>query len=178
MRFSTKFALLGIAAITGITGITALAAPGDMFGNGTGTADAGLTELLTRASAVREQCHADAQHVLHLQQLARKQKDIVRLNCVNDKLVQIKPQLNMLERAESDLQASFNHESRHTAFNELNLIGENVRRLREEADGCAGEPILSSESSNTWTHPLIPDDPYSNPFQPGIEPPGYASPFN
>ena len=43
-----------------------------------------------------------------------------------------------------------------------------------------GQALLSTESSNEYTHPDIPDSPGDNPFGGGwsLEPPAYASPVN
>ena len=55
-----------------------------------------------------------------------------------------------------------------------------MRKLREEADACLGEGDLSpSETDVDVTSPDIVDDPTKSGdiFQPGVEPPSYASPF-
>src|SRR5689334_13994747 len=59
--------------------------------------------LQPRALLLHEQMRGDARHVMYLQQIAKKEKDVIKLNCVNDKLVQIKPQMNMADAAESEM---------------------------------------------------------------------------
>jgi len=137
-----------------------------------------LPDLQMRVRQLHEQTRGDARHIQHLQQIARKEKDIIKLNCVNDKLVQVKPQMNIADTQEAELDGAKDAD-RMTIFEGISQAAENVRRLREEADQCIGEPIAQgSESSNSFTGPQIPDDPTKG-FGGGlIEPPVYASPFN
>jgi hypothetical protein len=143
------------------------------------TANLSPADLQTRVHLLHEQTRADARHVQYLQQVARKEKDVIKLNCVNDKLVQIKPQMNMADAAESELGGAADG-TRIAAFDSVAQAAENVRRLREEADQCIGESITQggSESSNSFTAPTAPDDPTKGSTGKELEPPGYASPFN
>jgi hypothetical protein len=142
------------------------------------SAQLSFPDMLAQAKAVREQMQKDWRHVKHLQETARKEKDVIKLNCVNDKLVQIKPQMNIGDQARVTLETSSETDDRGTLFTEVTMSGENVRRLREEADQCIGEPTLATESQSGFTAPDVPDSPYDDPFDPGVEPPGYASPYN
>jgi len=137
-----------------------------------------LPDLQMRVRQLHEQTRGDARHIQHLQQIARKEKDIIKLNCVNDKLVQVKPQMNIADTQEAELDGAKDAD-RMTIFEGISQAAENVRRLREEADQCIGEPIAQgSESSNSFTGPQIPDDPTKGFGGGPIEPPVYASPYN
>ena len=197
MNLLAKLGLVGLLALGG--GATATLVYGDPLGgwlspNGvsggstasTGTASVGVTgsvslslvELQTRVHMLHEQTRADARHIQHLQQLARKEKDVIKLNCVNDKLVQVKPQMNIADTGEAELESARDAE-RPAIFETISVAAESVRRLREEADQCIGEPTTSGgETSNSFTGPTIPDDPSKGFGGTQIEPPGYASPFN
>lgn len=150
----------------------------------TGAARADLTatlspaDLQARVLLLHEQTRADSRHVQYLQQIARKEKDVIKLNCVNDKLVQIKPQMNVADAAESQLSSA--DAGRMAVFDNIAQAAENIRRLREEADQCIGESITQggSESSNSFTGPTAPDDPTKGFTGNQLEPPSYASPFN
>jgi hypothetical protein len=136
-------------------------------------------DLQVRVHLLHDQTRADARHVQYLQQLARKEKDIIKLNCVNDKLVQIKPQMNLADAAEAELEGAADA-ARMSVYDRCVGAAESVRRLREEADQCIGESITqgASESSNSFTGPTAPDDPTKGFNGNQIEPPGYASPYN
>jgi hypothetical protein len=160
---------LGILALLGAGAAGLYAAP-------TGTAADASPDLqasIARAQASHEQALSDARHVQHLQQLARKEKDVIKLNCVNDKLVQIRPQLNMADRANAELNGGS-----QDAVNEVLKAGDAIRKLREAADQCIGEPVLGEESTNSFTHPPINDPTGTNPWGGVFEPPAYASAVN
>ena len=166
--------ILIAAAVAGGAGAVIYAAPGD--GELTGSTDANVTEMITRVQSMNVEVQQDLRFVLHLQQTARKQKDVIKLNCVNDKLVQIKPLANLVERAQGEIVAA-GKMGASGVYAQVQETVENVRRLRDQAQACVGEPTLETESTNSWTHPNVPDDPFTNPFGQYVEPPAYATPF-
>jgi hypothetical protein len=146
--------------------------------NAGATVTLSLADIQARVHLLHEQTRADARHIQHLQLIARKEKDVIKLNCVNDKLVQVKPEMNIADSGESELEATHDTD-RMAIFDGIARAAENVRRLREEADQCIGEPVTTGgESSNSFTGPHAPDDPTKGFDKPEIEPPGYASPYN
>jgi hypothetical protein len=141
-------------------------------------APTGLVDLQVRIQMLRQQTRADARHIQHLQQIARNEKNVIKLNCVNDKLVQVKPQMNIADLNQAEVEAAGDGE-RGSLFGAVASAAESVRRLREEAEQCIGEMVnFGSESSNSFTGPHVPDDPTRGFGGGGIEPPSYASPFN
>jgi len=200
MRLFVKFGLLGSL----LGGLTATAVYGDppgepispngLSGGASATGVSGnaavdlrgtlpVADIRARVHILHEQIRADARHIQHLQQVARQEKDVIKLNCVNDKLVQAKPEMNIADAKELELDAGGDVE-RMAAFDSISQAADGLRRLREESDQCIGEPITFSggESSNSFTAPHTPDDPTKG--GPGgigglpIEPPAYASPFD
>lgn len=160
----------GVSAGVGVTGTATVGANTNFA--------ISLGELQSRVKTLHDQTRADSRHIAHLQLLARKEKDVIKLNCVNDKLVQVKPQMNIADAAEAELEGAPDSD-RGTIFTQIVEAAENVRRLREEADQCIGEPIGNQmESFNSYTHPEIPDDPTKGFVGNEVEPPGYASPYN
>lgn len=136
-----------------------------------------LPELLARARALHDQTRAEARHIQHMQQVARSEKDVIKLNCVNDKLVQVKAQMNIADAGEAKL-ASAQAGERIEIFETIAQAAQSVRQLRGEADQCVGEPVITGgKSSNSFTGPEAADDPTKG-FGRGIEPPAYASPYN
>src|SRR5262245_9239614 len=59
-------------------------------------------EMLDQGQEDLKQMQKGLQRVVQLQELARKQNDIIKLNCVNDKLVQIKAAINIAEKSMTD----------------------------------------------------------------------------
>ena len=143
------------------------------------------TEMLAGAAKIQSQIQDDYQHVLYSKEQARKQKDVIKLSCVNDKLVQMKAQMNIADSTNEQLQGSLakNGDDRQSLYTQLTQSGGNVHLLREEAAACLGEPELyKQEAAGSFTAPEVPDDPTHPPETNGgdmepPEPPGYASPF-
>jgi hypothetical protein len=134
-----------------------------------------------RIAALASEVEQDVRHVKHLQEISRKQRDIIKLTCVNDRMVELKAQANIFDssRHEVELVSGPNGGANGALFEDMQNAAHAVHRARAEADACVGEPELYGESVNGFTSPTFPDDPtLGNPFGPIIEPPGYASPFN
>jgi len=171
MKLFTKIAT---ATAIAAAGATMYAAPGGLVG-------ASFGGLIGQAQNVESEMKGDYGRVIELQMIARKEKDVIKLNCVNDKLVAMKPEMNIGDRALIELESARSDGEAKTSFDALTQAGGQVKGLREAAEGCIGQHLLLTESSNEYTHPDIPDNPDNNPFGPGvwgIEPPAYASPIN
>jgi hypothetical protein len=170
-KYLTALAILGT--------VTVSAAPGDEKKN----VSLSVAEMQDRATAIQAQLEADTQQILRLKELANKKKDVIKLNCVNDRLVELKAQRNLADQTNVRLQAAIqnNSDERHQIYAELNGIGGSVKGLREQATACIGEPeLFKQESGVEVTHPDIIDDPTDvgpPPSYDGVEPPGYASAF-
>ena len=125
------------------------------------------------------------QSVLALKAIATKKKDVIKVNCVNDKLIQLKAQMNIEETSTQELQASLqkNSDDRVTIFSTLTSTHASITGLRDDARACIGEgELYKQEAASTVTHPELPDNPVTDePSQPVLgesDPPGYASPYN
>jgi hypothetical protein len=140
-----------------------------------------VIDMSTSSEELRKQVLLDLRHTLHLQAAARKQKDIIKLTCINDKLIAMKPLANRFDMVNRELTALLADGSaeRFSVYENVATGADAVNRLRKEADQCAGETELSSESETGFTAPDLPLDPTKgDPFEDGVEPPGYASPYS
>ncbi|HZI44611.1 MAG TPA: hypothetical protein VFD53_05280 [Ilumatobacter sp.] len=148
--------------------------------SGSITAKLSTQEMLSQIATLAVTSENDAQSVLRLQIKARTDKDVIRLNCINDKLLQIKALRNTLDEAKFQFDASVGDaEGQAHQYALVTVSAENIRTLREEAQACAGEDdMFVGPSQVNVTGPDIPDDPSDDPFDDPIEQPGYASPYN
>ena len=83
-------------------------------------------------------------HIQTLQQTARRQKDIIKLNCVTDKLVQAKVNVNIAEQAMTSLQETISKSDeggRTHEFTRLTIVNQKVLVLGTEAENCIGEDL-------------------------------------
>lgn len=142
-------------------------------------------EMKERSAALAAQVRVDEQRLQHLQATARRDKDVIKLSCVNDKYVRLKAEMNLFDSANRDLAGTLDNDGRFAAFDKVEKNADSVHKIREEAEQCAGERELTPASSeNTVNPPDIIDDPTQGdafPFGGGevqVEPPGYASPYN
>ena len=144
-------------------------------------------EMRVRTEQIQKDIDEDHKHVLHLQALARKEKDVIKLTCINDKLVQLKAQMNLFDNAKLALEGAINNtdDSPRTIFADIEKAGADVKKLRGEADACAGElEMYKQESKTDVTRPDLDDptdgDPFHDPEtmgEPVVDPPGYATPY-
>ena len=77
-----------------------------------------------------------------LSQQARSEKDIVKLNCVNEKLNQLRGLLKVSEQASADLKeanARREDEQSQHAFTKVGIAGKKVAQLRQDAEQCIGQ---------------------------------------
>ena len=119
--------------------------------------------------------------VIKVQKIARKQQDVIKLNCVNDKLLQVKQLLNIAEGANTDMQEAIeqvNENERYHQYGKVVIGAEQVSGLVEEAKNCIGEELIYIGPLTIDVDRPDIDDPDQNPFpEVDIEPPAYASPF-
>ncbi|HEY1546296.1 MAG TPA: hypothetical protein VGG28_00680, partial [Kofleriaceae bacterium] len=103
-----------------------------------------VSEMSTKAATLRVQIGEDSQKVLAFKEQAHKLKDVIKLNCVNDKQIQVKAEMNIADMANDVLQGALqkNSDDRQLAYTQLTSAGDAIRRLREEAAACIGEPEL------------------------------------
>jgi hypothetical protein len=120
-----------------------------------------------------------------LQDQAKREKDIIRLNCVTDKLVQARVNVNIGEQSMASLQESITRtdagESTHE-FTRLTIVNQKVTVLGAEAENCIGED-LSFVGATRVDVEVDPNIPQYDPTQPGspfidITRPPEASPLS
>lgn len=123
--------------------------------------------------------------VNRLARRARADKDLIKLNCVNDKRVRIKGNMRVADNAHNGLKtaASRNDDgARSHEFSKMTIVYQKVTVLGQEAEACIGEEI-SYVGKGSVTVDVDPDvarqgDPTIDalPPLPTIRPP-MASPF-
>jgi hypothetical protein len=122
--------------------------------------------------------------VLQLQAKAKKDKDMVKLNCVNDKLTQLKGHMTVADQSMTSLAldiAKSDDAARQHEFTRMSIIYQKVVTLGTEAEQCIGEDV-SFVGPTTTDVEIDPSIPPGDPTQPdlpvpGVDRPPEASPF-
>jgi hypothetical protein len=127
-------------------------------------------EMLSQARQYRQSMTQVLTRVQSLQEAARRQKDIIKLNCVADKLVQTKVNVNIADQALASLQESITRADeggRTHEFTRLTIINQKVLVLGAEAENCIGEDLsfVGATRVDVDVDPNIPD---IDPNQPPI----------
>lgn len=81
---------------------------------------------------------------------ARSSKDVVKLNCVNEKLTQIKGLLRISEQSDVQLQESVAKRETGTAeheFTKVTIARSKVDQLRAEAEECIGQLAFRTDEN-------------------------------
>jgi hypothetical protein len=105
-----------------------------------------------------------------LEETARRQKDIIKLNCVMDKQVQAKVNVGIADQALTALQenvARADEGGRTHEFTRLTIINQKVLVLGAEAENCIGED-LSFVGATRVDLDIDPNIPRDDPTQPGV----------
>jgi hypothetical protein len=127
-------------------------------------------ETLNQAKQYQEGMNQVLKRILALQEAARRQKDIIKLNCVADKLVQTRVNLNIADQAMTALQENItraDYGGRAHEFTRLTIINQKVLVLGAEAENCIGEDLsfVGATRVDVDVDPSIPrDDPTQPPF--------------
>jgi hypothetical protein len=159
----------------------ALAAPDDSNGKGADiktSKDVKLTpeETMTQAKDYNTKMQQMLRDVSKLRDDAQKQKDVIKLNCITDKLTQIKGHMAVVDKSMvslSDAIAKRDDGTRLHEFTRVTILAQKVNTLNSEARNCVGEDItyFGDQRVIVEVDPSItPDDPtYNKP--PAVEPP-------
>ncbi|MCB9554666.1 MAG: hypothetical protein H6707_01100 [Deltaproteobacteria bacterium] len=140
-------------------------------------------EQLRQAQEYLRKMSSMLRRVERLARGARIEKDVIKLNCVNDKLIQIKGNLRVGEQSRDAIKVAESRNdvgTRDHEFSKLTIAYQRVVVLGQEAEACIGEEIayVGTTRVDVQVDPEIPEtDPTVEqpPPSPTIRPP-VASP--
>ncbi|MDR0966102.1 MAG: hypothetical protein LBM75_06330 [Myxococcales bacterium] len=98
-------------------------------------------DMLQRSSKTIERMRRSLTMVLAKLQEARDSKDVVKLNCVNDRLTDIKSMLRISEQADVTLQEAVARQDLSRAVHAFGTVGANgkkIDQLATESEQCIG----------------------------------------
>jgi hypothetical protein len=100
------------------------------------------SDKLSTASIYVGEMRSVLSTVLGLLKEARAEKDVIKINCVNEKLTNIKGLIRISEQADVTLQEAVAKGERDTAAHEFHKIAishQKIKVLKTEAEQCVGE---------------------------------------
>jgi hypothetical protein len=127
-------------------------------------------EMVTRAREYRTRANEVIAKINAWVEEAKKAKDIIRLNCLLDKLVQAKANLNIADRTIINLEEGIRRGDEGASFHEftrLTIINQQVQVLEGEAQQCVGEDLtfIGATQVDVKVDPGVRTD---DPTNPGI----------
>jgi len=127
-------------------------------------------EMSKQANEYFKSMNDTLKRISGLQEQSKRQKDIIRLNCVTDKLVQAKVNITIGEQAMASLQENITRADeggRTHEFTRLTIVNQKVAVLGAEAENCIGED-LSFVGATRVDVEIDPSLPQTDITQPGV----------
>jgi hypothetical protein len=141
-------------------------------------------EMVTQSREYAKNMGEVLKRIQVLQDQAKREKDIIRLNCVTDKVVQVRVNISIAEQSMASLQEAVTRADegeRTHEFTRLTIVNQKVLVLGAEAENCIGEDLsfVGATKVDVEIDPNIPVYDPTQPPGPGIdvERPGEASPI-
>jgi hypothetical protein len=143
-----------------------------------------MEEMLERVEDYIKEMKKFLKRVLKLVAMARKEKDMIKLMCVNEKLTNIKGLLRIAEQSEVSIREAIVRKDRKAAeheFTKAYTAYEVTKSLWAEAEGCVGKEAVYIGKTKTEvevSREIPPEDVTELPIEPlKVERPPAASPF-
>lgn len=119
-----------------------------------------------------------------LQAKAKKDKDVVKLNCVNDKLTQVRGHMTVTDQSMASLNADVakgDDGARQHEFTRVTILFQKVTTLGTEAEQCIGEDVsyVGATRVDVEVDPSVPPGDPTQPDLPvpDVQRPPEASPY-
>lgn len=121
-------------------------------------------------------------HILVMQARAKRDKDMVKLNCVGDKLSQVRGHISVANTSVKLITGGVNDDgARQHEFTRMTILFQKVSTLDQEAQQCIGEDVsyVGATQNSMEVDPSVPPGDPTVPDMPLPEPtrPPEASPF-
>lgn len=115
-------------------------------------ADVPDREKISRSSAAVSRMRSVLTEVLGRVEEARATKDVVKLNCVNEKLTQVKGLLRISEQSDVALQEAVAKKDTTAAeheYSKVSIAKTKVEQLRNESEQCIGQLAFRTDENLT-----------------------------
>lgn len=137
-------------------------------------ADVPDAEKVKRSGAAVSRMRSVLTEVLGRLEEARSTKDVVKLNCVNEKLTQVKGLLRISEQSDVALQEAVSKKDTTAAeheYSKVSIARSKVEQLRNEAEQCIGQLAFRTDENLTVEVEVPSGLPSEDPTNPPLPPP-------
>jgi hypothetical protein len=142
-------------------------------------------DMISQARQYRATAADVLQRIQGQQDQAKKDKDIIRLNCLTDKLVQAKVNINIADTAIVSLEDAVRRRDEGASlyeFTRVTIVHQKAQVLENEAQQCVGEDLsfVGATRVDVEVDPNVRTDDPTAPEAPpmAVDRPPVASPFN
>ncbi len=101
-------------------------------------------ELIAQGEAVVRRGNAISQSVLSMLQDARKEADIIKITCLDDKLAQVNANLHTAESRLDALKKAVDPDLRMHEYTVLTVLAQKLQVLDQEAHQCVGQAMYET----------------------------------
>jgi hypothetical protein len=139
-------------------------------------------EMTQQAKTYIGKMNDTVKYMEQLQEVARREKDVIKLNCVNDKQLQLKQLLNIADKAQNNMQEAIargDEDARYHELGRVTIAYQQSQALKSDADNCIGEELaFLGPTQITAYEPTEPENPTlaPGPELPVVQPLPIASP--
>ena len=132
------------AQTTGTSGT--VGSEGSARGTGTRANQVQLSqaEQLGSADAIVNRGTTLSQRVVQMLDDARREADVIRVTCLNDKLTQINANLRTAQARYATLQRTVDADQRNHELTVLTVLGQKLQILDQEANQCIGQDLYET----------------------------------
>jgi hypothetical protein len=107
-------------------------------------------EQLAEGARIEETGTDLSRRLLSMLDEARRDRDIIRVTCLNDKLTQTNAHIRTVQSRRSNLQEAVttnDDNRRNHEFTVLTVLGQHFRTLEQEANACVGQDLFETGST-------------------------------
>jgi hypothetical protein len=143
------------AQTTGTTGTTGSSGSLGPKTTGVGTDASGLpgspAEQMSAADTIVSRGTGLSQRVTQMLDDARREADVIRVTCLNDKLTQINANLRTAQSRYASLQRTVDADQRKHELTVLSVLGQKLQVLDQEANQCVGQDLYETGPTKITT---------------------------
>ena len=149
----------GTTGSTGPSGSVQLGTSGENAGvglsstgsTGGGGASMSATDQLAAAEAIVQRATRLSERLTQLLDEARREADVIRVTCLNDKLTQVNANLRTAQNRLASLQKATDQEQRNHEFTVLSVLGQKFQVLEQRANQCIGQDLYETGPTKVIT---------------------------